>query len=168
MIHDTPYTTDVTAGEESRANQVTPTVEGKQSQSVSGGDTRLTPHASGRGESSRGANLRFQTVTPIRDGECHAADCRVLITGCGRSGTHFLAEQLAAAGEARPLHCTLAFRYLFSCRIQKGKQLFLKSLLYGVSRIIFRGFGKRERESCIRSSTVLAWLWFPFRKEGLV
>ena len=114
MIHDTPYTTDVTAGGESRANQVTPTVEGKQSQSVSGGDTRLTPHASGRGESSRGANLRFQTVTPIRDGECHAADCRVLITGCGRSGTHFLAEQLAAAGEARPLHCTLAFRYFLA------------------------------------------------------
>lgn len=39
-----------------------------------------------------------QSVTRLRDGECIAKDCRVLITGCGRSGTHFFAEQLAGAG----------------------------------------------------------------------
>lgn len=41
----------------------------------------------------------FGTLTQLRHGdECSASDCRVLITGCGRSGTHFLTEQLAGAG----------------------------------------------------------------------
>lgn len=40
----------------------------------------------------------FGTLTRLRHGECAASDCRVLITGCGRSGTHFLAEQLAGGG----------------------------------------------------------------------
>lgn len=41
---------------------------------------------------------KFETLTRLRDGECRASDCRVLITGCGRSGTHFLAEQFERAG----------------------------------------------------------------------
>lgn len=44
----------------------------------------------------------FHTVTTLRSGKCGALDCRVLITGCGRSGTHFLAEQLAGAGAIYP------------------------------------------------------------------
>lgn len=42
-----------------------------------------------------------QSVTRLRDDECIAKDCRVLMTGCGRSGTHFVAEQLANAGTSK-------------------------------------------------------------------
>lgn len=37
-------------------------------------------------------------LTPLKGTKCFKKDCRVLITGCGRSGTHFLAQQLADAG----------------------------------------------------------------------
>ena len=39
-----------------------------------------------------------ETLTRLRGGQCEVSDCRVLISGCGRSGTHFLAEQFGNAG----------------------------------------------------------------------
>ncbi|CAM9312950.1 unnamed protein product [Discosporangium mesarthrocarpum] len=40
----------------------------------------------------------YRTLTVVREGSCVSRDCRVLITGCGRSGTHFVAEQFMSSG----------------------------------------------------------------------
>lgn len=40
----------------------------------------------------------IHTLTRLREGECTVKDCRVLITGCGRSGTHYLSRELMRAG----------------------------------------------------------------------
>lgn len=56
-------------------------------------------HVGDKGKTSGKPGVAGMTsVTLLREGECTAKDCRVLMTGCGRSGTHFIAEQLADAG----------------------------------------------------------------------
>lgn len=106
------YVTGTAVSSSQMAVQVLATAEESQTEryhhQAMEGDTRITAYNSSidGGESSRG--IGFQTVTRLRGGECGASDCRVLITGCGRSGTHFLAEQLASAGEPEDHYGTTA------------------------------------------------------------
>lgn len=64
-----------------------------------GAATKDDTHVGDEGRpSGDGSVAGTNSVTRLREGECTAKDCRVLMTGCGRSGTHFIAEQLADAG----------------------------------------------------------------------
>lgn len=38
------------------------------------------------------------SVVKVRDGRCETSDCRLLVTGCGRSGTHFVASLFETNG----------------------------------------------------------------------
>ena len=57
----------------------------------------------------------FRTLTWLREGQCEVSDCRVLITGSGRSGTHFLTEQFQGAGAT-----CLKFDILQTVKAEKG------------------------------------------------
>lgn len=53
----------------------------------------------GRENNPHHERAEFRTLERLKDGECGVKDCRVLMTGCGRSGTHFVAEKLIEAGK---------------------------------------------------------------------
>lgn len=69
---------------------------------LSSSSSSLSPAAAAAAVAVTDDRRSFQTLTRLRDGQCEVSDCRVLITGCGRSGTHFLTEQFEGAGANYP------------------------------------------------------------------
>lgn len=60
--------------------------------------TQTVPTGVDTGDVTSSNSGSFRTLTRVNDGACLKKDCRMLVTGCGRSGTHFVAEILSQAG----------------------------------------------------------------------